>query len=147
MAVLVVFSSSGHTARLFLLLQTTIISLPSDALISLRSDLLMLFIQDIWLETKHPRYANRRDDDKPQLDGSLTSVERFLRSNSTGLEEHGNQHIEEFGNGSTVGFTPVRAPFDDDADDEVAEDGLEEEHLGNELGVYADFALEMNMVG
>lgn len=42
---------------------------------------------------------------------------------------------------------PVDRPFVEDAENEVAEDGLEEEDLGDEVGVEIGETLETNVVG
>lgn len=148
MSVLVIFGSrSRHAACLLFLLQMIVIAVTTDSLITLRSDLLVLLVQDVRFETKHPRHANRRDDNKPELNRRLTSVERLLWGDGARLKEHGNEHVEKLGDGAAVWFSPVGTPLDDNTDDEVAEDGLEEEHLGNEFCIDADHALEMNVIG
>ena len=44
-------------------------------------------------------------------------------------------------------MVPVDGPLVDDADDEVAENGLKEDHRGNKVGIDVREALETNVVG
>ena len=66
------------------------------------------------------------------MHGPLSRVERVFERG--GGEEHVYQHVEEGGWGLAAGV-PVYGPFVEDADDEVAEDGEEEDHGGDKVGV------------
>ena len=68
-------------------------------------------------------------------------------NNSTRGEEHEDQHVQERRWGTHSRLGPVSAPLHDNADDEITEDGLEEDNLGDELGPDVHGSFEMDVVG
>lgn len=62
-----------------------------------------------------------------------------------GGKEHVNQHVEQ-SRWTCRRLRPVDTPLVDDANNEVAKDGVEEEHLGDKFGVNVERFLEMDVV-
>lgn len=67
------------------------------------------------------------------------------RLDSPGGKEHVNQHVEQ-SRWASGRLRPVDRPLVDDADNEVAKDGVEEEHLWDKFGINVERFFEMNVV-
>jgi len=122
-------------------------SLILQPLVSLSLDLLVLLQQQVRLQAQHPRHADQRDQQQDRLQRRLSSEELFLGIDGSRREEHVDEHVEETGRRDESGLSPVDGPLVDDADDEVTEDGLHEEELGDEFGVDGHVLFEVDVVG
>jgi hypothetical protein len=121
------------------------IILSNQSLVSLSLDGLMLLVEHVWFQAQHPWNTDEGDQEQDDLNECLTSVELRSIFDSSRRQEHVDQHVEQIGWGGR-GSRPVDGPLVDDTDDEVTEDTVEEEHLGNELGVDVEVLLEMQVV-
>jgi hypothetical protein len=113
--------------------------------VALALDLLHLPVLNVWLETEHPRYADARDSNEDKLEWTLAGEKLRGGVDRTWLQEHVDEHRKER-RGLSRRFAPVDRPLVEDADDEVAKDGLQENHLGDEVCVDIDWALETDVV-
>jgi hypothetical protein len=81
------------------------------------------------------------EEEEGDLYAGLSGVQLFFGVDGAGLEEHVDEHVEQAG-GVATERVPVDAPFVDDAEDEVAEDGLEEDHARHEVAPDVDLGFE-----
>jgi len=142
--------SHSGSVPLLLILLLSLRGMPSlilQPLVPLSLDLLMLLQQQVRLQAQHPRHAHQRDQQQDRLQRCLSSEELFLGIDGSGREEHVDEHVEESGRGDETRLSPVDGPLVDDADDEVTEDGLHEEELGDEFGVDGHVLFEVDVVG
>ena len=72
----------------------------------------------------------------------MAGVEVLAFFDRARLQEHVDEHVEEGGWGGAA-CGPVDGPFVDYGEDEVAEDGLEEEHAWDEVAEDVDGAAEV----
>jgi hypothetical protein len=149
MIILIILSNS-LPSTLFLILHILIgrrpaIVLSNQSLVSLSLDSLMLLVEHVWLQAQHPWNTNEGDQKQDDLNECLASVELRSILNSSRRQEHVNQHVEQVG-WRGRGIRPVDGPLVDDTNDEVTKDTVEEEHLGDELGVDVEVLLEMQVV-
>lgn len=122
-------------------------SVVAKLLVALALNLVVLLDDEVRLEAQHPRHTDEREQDEEDLEGGLAGEELLLGVDVSGTEEHVDEHVEQAGRRDHAGRGPVDTPLVDDADDEVAEDGLHEEELGDELGVDGSVVLESEVVG
>ena len=149
MIILIILGNSLPSA-LFLIVHILIgrrpsIILPNQSLVSLPLDCLMLLVEHVRLQAQHPWNTDKGDQKQDDLNECLASVKLRSVLDSSRRQEHVDQHVEQIGWGGRGG-RPVDGPLVDDTNDEVTEDAVEEEHLGNELGVDVEVLLEMQVV-
>lgn len=149
MIILIILSNS-LPSTLLLILHILIgrrpaIVLPNQSLVSLSLDCLMFLVEHVRLQAQHPWNTDKGDQKQDNLNECLASVELRSVLDSSRRQEHVDQHVEQIGWGGRRS-RPVDGPLVDDTDDEITEDTVEEEHLGDELGIDVEVLLEMQVV-
>jgi hypothetical protein len=128
---------STLSSTLFLMTHFTTIApvclVRSNSLIASALLFLVLLPQQVRLHAQHPRYTHRRQQQQKHLQRALASEHLVLGLERAGGEEHEDEHVEKAW-GRHSSSRPVGDPFEDDAADKVAENGLKEEDLGNKFG-------------
>ena len=90
--------------------------------------------------------SDKGEKKQENLNKALSGVKLGGRIDSSGRQEHVNQHIQQ--SWRRVGLLgPVERPLVDDADNEVSKDTLHEQDLRDELAPNVDVLLELEMVG
>lgn len=94
---------------------------------------------------QQPGHTHSRDTQQHHLHETLSWIQLLCRIDGSGLQEHGNQHVQKrrrrYGR-----LGPIHSPLVQDAQHEVAEDRLQEEHLWNEVGVQVRLSLESDVI-
>lgn len=92
------------------------------------------------LEEQHDWHHGQRKQYQDDLDRSLPRVK--LLFNRAWRKEHVDEHIQQAWWLLSDGI-PVDRPLIDDGEDEVAEDGLEKDHAGEEVAKDVDWCAEV----
>jgi hypothetical protein len=103
----------------------------------------VLTAQPEWLEEEHDGYLNDSDEEQEYLNAGLVGEKWF--GNSTGAQEHEDKHVEQTRR-VLSDFHPIHRPLVEDSDNEVTENGLEEQHAGNEVTPDVNLRLEVSCV-
>lgn len=115
----------------------------ANTAIALGARLIVLPTKIEWLKEQEDRDLDKGKQEQNNLDSTLSGVQLLI--NETRSQEHVDQHVEQTWR-RRVGLGPVNRPFVDDTDDQVAEDGLEEDHSRNEVTPDVDRLLEVTSV-
>lgn len=128
-----IFSNGSPIALLFALKNVVVsptrdvihsVSLP-NANITLVLNLLHLLVLQVWLDTQHPRNADKGDEHQDTLNDALPGVQVRVVGNRSGRQEHSYEHVQQTG-WLSIGLFPVDRPLVNDTDDEVSENALKE---------------------
>jgi hypothetical protein len=95
------------------------------------------------LEEKHDGHLDDGNEEQELLDPGLVGIELLI--DCTRAQEHEDKHVQQAG-GVLSAILPVHGPLVEDSDDEVAEDGLEEQHAGKEVTPDVDLGFEVPSV-
>lgn len=114
----------------------------ADATVSLSTSAVVLPAKVEGLEEQKNWHLDNSQEKQDNLNTSLATVKLLAIDDRTRREEHVNQHVQQTGWRLSDGV-PVNAPFVDDSEDQVTEDGLEEDHAGNEVTPDVDRRLEV----
>jgi len=140
---------SGNSTTLFFLGHISTVTpmaiIRSDSSVASTLLLLVFLPQQVWLHAQHPRHADGCQQQQEHLEWALTPEHFILWLEGARREEHKDEHVEQ-ARGRHSGSGPVCDPFEDDATDEITEDGLEEEDLGDKFGPDVNALLEVDMV-
>jgi len=113
----------------------------ADAAVALGGGFVVFVAEVEGLEEEEDGHLDDGEEDEGHLDACLSCVELFFGFDGAGLEEHVDEHVQQAGGVASDGI-PINAPFVDDTEDEVAEDGLEEDHARHEVAPDVDLGLE-----
>ena len=102
----------------------------ANATVALSASAVVLPAEVEGLEEEQDGDLDNSEQEKNHLYAGLTGVK--LLFDRTRRKEHVNQHVEQT-RGLLSNAVPVDAPFVNDTEDQVAEDGLEEDHARNEV--------------
>ena len=94
------------------------------------------------LEEEEDGDLDNSQQQEDNLNRSLTRVESNAAVEGTRLQEHVDQHVQETRR-LPASAEPVDRPLIDDAEDEITEDGLEEDHTRDKVTPYIDRLLEV----
>ena len=112
----------------------------ADTAVAEGSGAIMLPSEIQGLEEEQNGHAADGEKKEHHLHAGLSSIQWCF--DLTRRKEHVDQHVEKSGR-LLSDRQPVDAPFVDDGEDEVAEDGLEEDHAGDEVAQDVDGCLKV----
>lgn len=142
------FAITGHAVavtaiNLTIILESTDSGLFAKSPVTQGAGTVVLTAKPERLEEKHDRNLNDGDEEQEHLNTGLVGEQWFV--DSTGAQEHEDKHVEQTRR-VLSNFHPVHGPLVEDSNDEVSEDGLEEEHSGNEVAPDVNLRLEVPRV-
>lgn len=118
----------------------------SEPDIALPLNLLHLFVLQVRLRDEQPRHTYTGHQQEDDLHGALSRVKLRFRLDYPRSEHHADEHVEERRR-LRGRLAPINGPLVQDADNEIAENGLQEDHLRDKVGPDVGVPLETNVVG